>query len=159
MSCTWYNPELPNPYGRPQCASCNGTQYNVSITNNTLFTLLHMNVSNVPIDLVGDNKSASDVSPSLHPGQIGFLVTNVCEGCTPIDKFVAPTSPMTLNFTDVGNGNPVGISISITPTCQGEVRKTVGGVTYTVRWVVNCNQNSQGVSPQLSLSVTRSPLK
>ena len=108
MSCTWYNPELPNPNGRPQCASCNGTQYNVTISNSTLYTLNSVNISNIPIDMQSGAVSCADTSSQINSGAIGFLVTNICGGCsTPIPKFTPkPTSPMTLSFTDVGDGKP-----------------------------------------------------
>jgi hypothetical protein len=143
MSCTWYNPELPISSNGSSCEGCNGTQYDVTVQNNTLFTLNSVYVSNIPIDLLADEIQAAELPEPLPPGRLGKLVTNEfyndSSKFADYDKYLPkPTSPMTLSFTDTGNSNPVNMIIRIGSTCSGSVSRTEGGITYGVTWTLNC---------------------
>ena len=78
MSCTWYNPELTlggtNTNGS-QCDNCNGTRYDVTVQNNTLFTLNSVYVSNIPVDLLADTTGPVENPVPIPPGRLGKLVT------------------------------------------------------------------------------------
>ena len=116
MSCTWYNPELTlggtNTNGS-QCDNCNGTQYDVTLQNSTLFTLNHVHVSNIPVDLLSDTQGPIEIPAPLAPGRLGYLITNEFYRNNSPDirnKFLPkPTSPMTVSFVDGGNGTPVSL--------------------------------------------------
>lgn len=181
MSCTWYNPELPISSNGSSCEGCNGTQYDVTVQNNTLFSLNSVYVSNIPIDLLADPIPAGELTEPLPPGRLGKLVTNEFYNDKDTIKFAdyikylpKPTSPMTLSFTDTGNSNPVNMIIRIGSTCSGSVSRTEGGITYGVTWTLNCypdysvrmRENKKEVftintlntnNPTLRMVITRTP--
>ncbi len=175
MSCTWYNPELTlggNNTNGSQCDNCNGTRYDVTVQNNTLFTLNSVYVSNIPVDLLADTTGPGENPVPIPPGRVGKLVTNEFYGddgpqkWAEYDKYLPkPTSPMTLSFIDLGNSNPVNMLIRIGKTCSGTVKQTVEGVTYGVTWTLNCfpdyaevgNRAKPSSNPTLRMVITRNP--
>jgi len=158
MACQWYNPELPNSVysnNGNQCDSCNGTQYNVTIHNATKFPLAFVNISGIPIEVIGDDDISADSSPLLPVGQTGILVTNDTSGLTLVNDLPLPpqpTSPMLISFTDIGSSNPCTINIKLVKYCSGKANQTVNGVTYTIHWTLNCHQG-----PFLNFTITRNP--